>query len=916
MDYNETKDEIIYSLQQLSIHFEKCFLVRNIHSRYAIYFCSKYDLTNKFKEVLKNNVDFIDTIEKILEVESDFIYSDLIDNSELIHNSKNIYFAERSADLFNWVKFNSEKLKIDVPIISFYSFKGGLGRTTTLLLTAILLAKKGKKILLIDFDFEAPGLASIFINASEKMKQDWQGVKGVLDFMCDYEANKSDINKLNLNDYFFICNDSKLVSKGGELYIVPAISFNLSNEQNYIQKLSKINFNINKNILILDELIISLKNRINPDYIFIDCRTGINDIGGLVFNHYADMLFLFFFGNAQNMFGLKSIIPILKKIKEKNINLDINLINSPAPLNENDFYDTKVFYLDNSYEIFCTYFYNENEDFPDKEDVNELHYPIDIRYSEIAVNLNSINRINQNLTNGNKNGYDSIINIIETIEFNKQAELINENIIIENYPLDENKVLLKAIEGIINSNANSDSEFNEPSNFKKIFYPKAEYKFLFDFNKFLIIGGKGTGKTALFSILKNNDYAISLAKFCNVENNNIESTIKFIIGFEKSKNITTDYILDFKDINSDNLRKFWMILAIKQIIENLPSNDVKNINIQNIDISDYTDIKNKSIDEDLSNYAVSEMLKKIDNVLKKQNRIFILTYDYLDKLTEINNISLRKKLISALVSFYYEYVNIFTNIKSKIFLRQDIFSNEVDITDKVKLNNYMQVLEWQYDDLLNLVWKRIIEKNSELPLFKNVEIENNKSLGYIPTLKEDNNKNLLVKLLGERMGGNNKAFPNNWIKYHIQDGKEEIHPRAILELFSKAAVYQLEDTTPIKDRIIRSRNIENAVKDVSINQAQEIKEEYYELKVILNELSNNVPNKKSPIFIDDLNKAILIIIEKYKLGSNENEYIKKLDDIGVLIPTKIMRDGKKGFDAYKVPDLYLYGLGFERKGPS
>lgn len=919
MEFNKTKDEIILILNKLCNRFEKCFLVRNIHSRYAIYYCSNEDLSNELTQNLSNHIQYMDAIQQILEDETDFIYSDLINSSELIKNLKNIYFAERTLDLFNWFNIHTNKLKIDVPIIGFYSFKGGIGRTTTLLLTAILLAKKGKKILLIDFDFEAPGLASLIINAfsnSSNIKHEWQDVKGVLDFLSDYTANKNKMDGLNINDYFFTCNDSKLVSKGGELYIVPAISCNLSNEQNYIEKLSKINVHYDKYITIIDDLIKNLKNRINPDYIFIDCRTGINDIGGLVFNHYADMLFLFFFGNAQNMFGLKSIIPILKKIKEKNNNLDINLINSPAPLNEIDFYDTKEFYLDNSHDLFCKYFYNENEEPPSRDDFNEIHYPIDIRYSEIAVNLNSLNRINQNLANGNKEGYEKIINIIETIEFNKSENKVIENKIIENNNIDENKKLLKAINEIISSNANSESEFNEPSNFKKVFYPKTDYKFLFDFNKFLILGGKGSGKTALFSILKNNDYARSLAQFCNIENNSSKVPIKFIIGFEKSNHITTDYILEFKDVNMDNLRKFWMILAIKQIIENLPTDEVKNINLQKIDISNYTDIKNKSIHNDLTNNDVSDMLKTMDKILYNQNKIFILTYDYLDKLTEINNIDLRKKLISALVSFYYEYLPIFKNIKSKIFLRQDIFYNEVDITDKVKLNNYIQKLDWGYNDLLNLVWKRIIEKNPHLIFFNKIEIEYNESLGYIPKIDDDNNNKLLVKLLGERMGGNNKAFPHNWIKYHIQDGKAEIHPRAILELFSKAAEYQLEDKTTINDRVIRSKNIELAVKDVSINQAQEIKEEYNELKDVLTNLSSYVLNKKSPIFVDDLINGIKNIIKKYNLDFNVNYIIEKLVEIGVLIETSIVREGKKGFKAYKVPDLYLFGLGFERKGPS
>ena len=42
--------------------------------------------------------------------------------------------------------------------ITYYSYKGGVGRSMALVNIACLAAKEGKKILLIDCDLEAPGL--------------------------------------------------------------------------------------------------------------------------------------------------------------------------------------------------------------------------------------------------------------------------------------------------------------------------------------------------------------------------------------------------------------------------------------------------------------------------------------------------------------------------------------------------------------------------------------------------------------------------------------------------------------------------------------------------------------------------------------------------------------------------------------
>ena len=50
-------------------------------------------------------------------------------------------------------------------IVSFYSYKGGVGRTMAMANVAVLLARQGKKVLLMDWDLEAPGLDLYFRDA-------------------------------------------------------------------------------------------------------------------------------------------------------------------------------------------------------------------------------------------------------------------------------------------------------------------------------------------------------------------------------------------------------------------------------------------------------------------------------------------------------------------------------------------------------------------------------------------------------------------------------------------------------------------------------------------------------------------------------------------------------------------------------
>src|SRR3954451_18123281 len=48
-------------------------------------------------------------------------------------------------------------------IVTFYSWKGGVGRTMALANAAVQLARHGKHVLMVDWDLEAPGLSHYFL---------------------------------------------------------------------------------------------------------------------------------------------------------------------------------------------------------------------------------------------------------------------------------------------------------------------------------------------------------------------------------------------------------------------------------------------------------------------------------------------------------------------------------------------------------------------------------------------------------------------------------------------------------------------------------------------------------------------------------------------------------------------------------
>lgn len=895
-NFDQIKNDILRIIKSYNT-FEKCYLVRNIYSRFAIYIISSSDVEIIKQNLLENFGDYIDTFEKISPNENTFIYDDLQINSEIIEGDSRIFFSERHIENTNW--FIRESFELKTPVTSFYSFKGGVGRTTATVLSALLLAREGKKVMLIDFDLEAPGLASIFANRSDNAEE-LLSVNGFVDFLIDYEFHKRDFSKINLDDYYFRKNEQALVgSNGGELFIIPAIATSSKNSSSYINKLSKTNirFGLGKDYA-PDIFLKKMEEKLKPDHILIDTRTGINDVGGLVFNRYAQNIFLLFYGNQQNMFGLESILPELKKLNDSGIKF--YLVNSPVPADVQLAEEETGFFVEKSYEIFLNYYYDKDI-FPSQNDETADHYPINIPYNQNALILNSNKKLS-NLIDSSGNPYQEIVNLIIN-DSSKDFEQSSAVII-------NNKELLHSIIGILTGT--SENEFITEIDLKQKFYPRKDYKYIFEKDKFLILGEKGVGKTALFSVLSHQNYAEGLAKYCDIISQEIENT-KWIIGFEKDK---TDFpyktnFESLKDFTLNEFRNYWIILLIRTLEDEILESSIYNDLITNIKTSSVIDLKNIAKEEDIAE-KLMQILYEVNNQLKINDQFFIIVYDHLDAGLPVEN-DIRGKMVSALVSFYYENINRLSNLKSKIFLRNDIFTREVkDVTDKVKILNYSQKIEWDYDQLLNVVWKRIYEQDKTSLLFKDYKFDEDPVLGSIPNLTNENeHKNILDHIFGKNMGGNNKAYPYNWIRIHIEDTNNKIHPRSLIKLFSESAKLELEEKDPPKDRLIRSKNIEKALEGtVSPAQVQELKEEYPELVNVLENLYNNVPEGRTPMNEKDLETAL------DSIGENPTEIIVKLIDIGVLKEYKAYSKTKTNNEdkRYHIPDLYLYGLKFKRKG--
>lgn len=881
------------------------YIIRDVFGRISVYIVDEV-VKEDLEESLKNSLISIIGEEWIYNVESvepnSTFVSQLKESCILVEGTENVYFGERHITRLNWFgkengKFKQKEMKSKV--VTFYSFKGGLGRTTSLVLTALQLVRKGKKVIVIDFDLEAPGLSSVLVPEDNQYSK-----YGLVDYLVENQIS----NTLDIDEYVYTIQDKSLKgSEGGELYVVPASNINDDSTDLYLEKMGRIDFNTpkyNEKGNPISNLINQLNERYEPDFIFIDSRTGIHDVGGLTLTQYTDIAFLLFYGNKQNMSGLKMVLP--KVIKA---DVPFYLINSPVPNSDEESRDVIEYYLENAHTLLCDIGYYTTESIPDLYEKNAEHYPYIVNYSMPAVLLNSNSKIKSLLDfEGDSNIYLKLAEQIASYDEDEVNEISSK---IEKKELDKAQIL-SGIEQIMPGRlAASENEFFEDMDLEKKFYPLKEHRFIFEPDKFLILGSKGSGKSALFSVLEHPKYAKSLASYYDLSVKSIHN-MRWVTGLKGDSDYPSQNTFDILSEKDDIVfyKSYWRLLALRYIYkntDNLPTLDGQILE----DIYSDSKIRELALDRVLTE-KIENHFKLLDQFLKENDLKLTIVYDALDVLLGKDY---RGKMISALIALWYEYLPRYKNIRVKIFLRDDIFEKEVrDIADKVKLRNYSERINWTYDELLAMVWKRMLQNSGEIAqIFKDLInnlgmiLKNEDNLGYIPRADQDINKALIKFLIGERMGSGKAAFSYNWIKNHLADTNEKIVPRSILKLFAEAASKEIESgDLHSNNTIIRPRSLKEVMSEVSKDRVQDLLEEYREYEYLFDNLKEYL--SKFPAYEQDLKDSFR------RCGIPEGQEVTTIQDlvnIGVMKPYQ-----RKNNDPirYHIPDIFLIGLGLSRVG--
>lgn len=822
-------------------------------------------------------------------------------------------------------------------VVTFYSYKGGVGRTTALALSSSFLAKKGNNVFVIDCDLEAPGILNFF-NTSQSIN----GKNGLVEYLNDSNFDKD----VNLKDYVY--SIEKKYSGEGIINLMPAGNILSSKEDtdSYLEGMAKIDFQGHSLTNTLAKLIKSINETYNPDVIMIDSRTGFNNILGSLSIISSHVVFIAG-DDVQNQPGIEYFSNYLKS-NDISSSFVLSILSSNYTRRFENFKnyieslignEADVYYLDRqiSLELIGT----PLEDPYDIEDIisgrngssqyqklfSHISEIVDLFGEETHIfdDKHSQDHLDVEVYQENTNPLSQ-----EHMDVKDSLEHISgESVPLSNRCRNEkpvNDIVLDNIRARLPDLYAENIPYTEEY-MNKYFYYRPCMEDLLIPEKNILLGDKGTGKTAFYKALRIPEFFSQLVKkaqkshlnysvinITNMEDDNFE-----FLGFENEMK------------NELFIRDFWLFFIWNAIFQR---GDIETENKELfVNLSEPS--AQKKIITTLTNpeniIKISNDLNVANLELKSKDQRLIITFDQLDNLVKPlywNDVI--APLVKMATKFPYDY------IQPKLFLRRDLYDRLGNLTNKNSFSSKVIDLEWNQNEIFSYFLK-IVFSFSKDSFFKFLE-ESNISLHLLESVKrkirskgKDHNQvpldSSLIEPIINAFFGYSKALKSGKkrtayedLYRNIQSADGTVNLRPFIDLITNAIAEQDELD---REKMFRGNTIiglayctsktvrKNAVVKYLGDLWNEMGNEF--VKCFCIDFSKNQidPKYKRSSFTEDSFESLLLGIKNRNTKDYPEIIDSTIDDLKlILIATKIITPYLVGNSTrYRIAYLYTNYLG-------
>lgn len=206
-------------------------------------------------------------------------------------------------------------------IYTFYSYKGGVGRSMALANIAEWLFMQGARVIIVDWDLEAPGIERFFYQSETDLNRVQERL-GLIDLLMNYKRQfdrnartNPDIEPREVFDRvlsslpplveYLHSVQTPVSEKASALWLLMAGARTGGDLSAYAEAVQDFNWVEFYRIYEGEAYFDWFRNQLTSlaDAVFIDSRTGITEMGGVCTRHLADVVVEFTAPNTQNLQG-------------------------------------------------------------------------------------------------------------------------------------------------------------------------------------------------------------------------------------------------------------------------------------------------------------------------------------------------------------------------------------------------------------------------------------------------------------------------------------------------------------------------------------------------------------------------------------------------------------------------------------
>ena len=405
---DEAKKKLIELLTAQRENYKKLLLVHDLYAKFLpIIWEEKSSKTEDLKTALKNSGldEYLREELVLVSSEQKKMYEPVWKESIPIEEKK-LHLLNRYRSKESWFEAPSKNsLWKDAtyestihenetlpPVAAFYSFKGGVGRTTALASFAIQESIAGRRVVILDADLDAPGIGTLF---SPKEEIDMRSY-GIVDYFLEKPILK---DKCDLDSYYYRCRREEFGE--GEIFVFQAGIL----DKNYLGKLARLDYlsgEDNPYFCLMEEI----RQKLKPNWILIDMRAGLSEPALTLLQNNAHFYVLFGTSSEQSHTGLNLVVSRLGGNREIGYTSqqDCLLVEAMTPSGELESMAKKDF-LTKAEQMFSENYYlsveedtvgNPMEDAWTMNDIDDLeapHNPVVIHYNESLAKFEDVTQI-------------------------------------------------------------------------------------------------------------------------------------------------------------------------------------------------------------------------------------------------------------------------------------------------------------------------------------------------------------------------------------------------------------------------------------------------------------------------------------------------------------------------------------------